>query len=69
LFFLPSLTADLEIATVNVLTASTSAIGLILLITDLFYIRHYYRLENGTAKLYIATNRLYALLAKKLKTP
>jgi hypothetical protein len=33
----------------------------ILLITLLFYIRHYYFLENHTQKLYIVTERLFRL--------
>ncbi|MDB5180205.1 MAG: hypothetical protein JWN12_837 [Candidatus Saccharibacteria bacterium] len=36
--------------------------GLILFITVLFYVRHYYQLENGVQKLYPLTERLRELL-------
>lgn len=39
-------------------------IAVILLVTELFYIRHYYQLENGTQKLYDMSEKLY-----KLNTP
>ncbi|MEI7539239.1 MAG: hypothetical protein WCJ36_00500 [Candidatus Saccharibacteria bacterium] len=39
-------------------------IAAILLVTELFYIRHYYQLENGTQKLYDLSEKLY-----KLNTP
>lgn len=39
-------------------------ITLIVLITDLFYIRHYYKLENGVEKLYDLTKQLYDLKPK-----
>lgn len=39
-------------------------IAAILLVTELFYIRHYYQLENGTQKLYDLSEKLY-----KLDTP
>jgi len=36
-------------------------INLILLITELFYIRHYYQLENGTQSLYQFSKKLHEL--------
>jgi Ca2+/Na+ antiporter len=38
------------------------AIGLILLVMVLFYVKHYYKLENGTQRLYLLTKRLYEML-------
>ncbi len=35
----------------------------ILLVTELFYVRHYYQLENGTQRLYILSKRLFELLS------
>lgn len=34
---------------------------LILLVTELFYVRHYFQLENGVQQLYTLTERLQAL--------
>jgi hypothetical protein len=42
-------------------TTCLGVIVAILAVTDLFYIRHYYRLENGTEKLYALTKKLYEL--------
>ena len=36
--------------------------GLILFVTVLFYVRYYYRLENGVQKLYILTEQLRRLI-------
>lgn len=44
------------------LTYLFAAAGLILFITVLFYVRHYYQLENGTQKLYPLTERLRDLI-------
>jgi hypothetical protein len=38
-----------------------SIIVAILAVTSVFYVRHYYRLENGTEKLYDLTRKLYDL--------
>lgn len=40
-------------------------IAAILLVTELFYIRHYYQLENGTQKLYDLSEKLYKLNTHK----
>jgi hypothetical protein len=37
------------------------AICIILFITEFFYVRHYYRLENGTQRLYLLSKKLYEL--------
>ena len=41
--------------------ACLSAVVAILAVTDAFYVRHYYRLENGVEKLYGLTKKLYKL--------
>ena len=41
------------------ITACVGIITLILLVVTLFYIRHYYQLENGTQKLEEITKKLY----------
>ncbi|MDR0591416.1 MAG: hypothetical protein LBG75_02590 [Candidatus Nomurabacteria bacterium] len=46
-------------------SACLGAIVAILAVTDLFYIRHYYRLENGVEKLYGLTEKLYKLKVKE----
>ncbi len=43
----------------NYLIGGTGIITLILLITTLFYVRHYYQLENGTQVLEDITRKLY----------
>ncbi len=35
---------------------------LILVVTEIFYIRHYYKLENGTQALYMLTDRVNTIL-------
>ncbi|MDR0398127.1 MAG: hypothetical protein LBH36_03035 [Candidatus Nomurabacteria bacterium] len=48
----------------NILLIPINCLGVIvaiLAITDVFYVRHYYRLENGTEKLYNLTKELYKL--------
>jgi len=42
--------------------APAGLVCVILLVTTLFYIRHYYRLENGCEKLYDLTEELYRLV-------
>ncbi|MEI6053999.1 MAG: hypothetical protein WCQ49_01385 [Candidatus Saccharibacteria bacterium] len=39
----------------------TGVLSLILLTTEIFYIKHYYDLENGVQKLYLLSDRLYKL--------
>jgi len=39
----------------------TGVLSLILLVTELLYVRHYYSLENGVQKLYLLSDRLYKL--------
>jgi hypothetical protein len=46
------------------LTGLTGALALILLITEVFYVRHYYKLENGTQALYALTVRLHVITAQ-----
>lgn len=43
------------------LTLLSSLIAFILLIVELFYIRHYYQLENGVQRLEAQTDKIYAL--------
>jgi len=43
------------------LNALFIAINLILSTTEIFYIRHYYKLENGTQKLYELSDKLHRL--------
>ncbi len=43
----------------NVIAYSIGAVAVILLITTLFYVRHYYRLENGVQQLEEITRELY----------
>ena len=43
----------------EILIIGTGLITLILLITTLFYVAHYYKLENGTQRLEDMTRKLY----------
>ena len=43
----------------NILAGSVGAVALIFLITTLFYVRHYYKLENGVQELEEITRKLY----------
>ncbi len=43
----------------NLLIGGTGLIALILLVTTIFYVRHYYLLENGVEKLEDITRKLY----------
>jgi hypothetical protein len=45
------------------LNLSLAALAVLLLVLELFYIWHYYRLENRTQKLYNLTLRIYKLLS------
>lgn len=47
--------------TYNLFNILILLIGLILFITEIFYVKHYYDLENGTQKLYELTKKLYEL--------
>jgi len=37
-------------------------LGAILFVTVLFYVRHYYRLENGVQRLYLSTEKIRAII-------
>ena len=39
-----------------------AVVSLILFITELFYIRYYYALENGIQKLYVLSKKLYEII-------
>lgn len=54
-----TLAADRSGPTLNILSWS---LCVILFVTEAFYIRHYFKLENGTQKLYKLTDRLNAIL-------
>ena len=43
----------------NIIAYSIGAVAIILLVTTLFYVRHYYRLENGVQELEEITRQLY----------
>lgn len=45
----------------NIICYSAAAITLALFITTLFYIRHYYKLENGVQKLEALTSKLHKI--------
>ena len=51
--FLPAGTAS------TIIVACTGLVALIFLVTTLFYVRHYYLLENGTQELEEITRKLY----------
>lgn len=46
----------------TLLIISTLAIFIILSITEIFYVAHYYKLENGTQKLYQLSERLEKII-------
>jgi len=48
----------------SLMSTLTIIIVAILFITDIFYIRHYYQLENGTQRLYELSKKLYKLSHK-----
>ena len=48
----------------TLMSALILIVVIILFITDIFYIRHYYQLENGTQRLYDLSKSLYDLTHK-----
>jgi len=54
--------SSIEVSSSLLLTYLFAGAGLLLFATVLFYVRHYYQLENGTQKLYAITERLRELL-------
>jgi hypothetical protein len=46
----------------QIISGGLGLISLILLVTELFYIRHYYQLENGTQRLYTLSKKLYDVM-------
>lgn len=46
---------------INLLSILSATVVLILFVTELFYVRHYYQLENGTQRLYEFTKKLHEL--------
>lgn len=48
-----------KVAAANFIIGGVGAVTLILLVTTLFYVRHYYQLENGTQILEDITRKLY----------
>ena len=62
IFFITFLAFSISLtgnAAANYILGSVGGITVILLITTLFYVRHYYQLENGTQKLKEITKILY----------
>ncbi len=58
---LPSLLSNANSSTATIIQSSLVVVLTIIFVTTLFYLRHYYRLENGTQKLYKYTEKLYRL--------
>ncbi|HEY8886141.1 MAG TPA: hypothetical protein VIM31_01425 [Candidatus Microsaccharimonas sp.] len=54
--------ASIDVTSGVLLTYLFAGAGLILFITVLFYVRHYYQLENGVQKLYPLSERLRELI-------
>ena len=54
--------SSIEVSSSLLLTYLFAGAGLLLFVTVLFYVRHYYQLENGTQKLYAITERLRDLI-------
>lgn len=54
--------SNLNVANYNILCALSSVIVVILGLTELFYIKHYYILENNTQKLYDLSEKLYKII-------
>jgi uncharacterized membrane protein (DUF485 family) len=46
----------------NIVTLALFLLGIILTVLEIFYVRHYYRLENRTQKLYELTDEIYKLI-------
>jgi uncharacterized Tic20 family protein len=61
MFLLASLPINCSYLLLNTLI---SVVILILFVTDIFYIHHYYQLENGTQRLYDLSEKLYGLINK-----
>jgi len=57
-----SISLNPEICSYSLLCILSTIISLILLVTELFYIRHYYLLENNTEKLYDSTREIFLIL-------
>lgn len=55
--------AGLNLAGMLPLTILFLAMGVILFVTVLFYVRHYYQLENGVQGLYALTKQLRDIIA------
>jgi hypothetical protein len=53
-----------EIKNASLLNLLAWVLAILLFLTVLFYVRHYYQLENGTQRLYKITARLQELLDK-----
>lgn len=54
--------ASIDISPALLLIGLFGGAGIIIFITVLFYVRHYYRLENGVQRLYQLTERLRELI-------
>lgn len=61
MFLLASLSTDPSYALLNNLVLVICGF---LFITEIFYVRHYYQLENGTQRLYQLSKKLYELTNK-----
>lgn len=57
-----SISLNPDIFNYGLLCGLSSIICLILLITELFYIRHYYILENNTQKLYESAQEIFLII-------
>jgi len=56
--------AMLNISGMILLSILLLILGVILFVTVLFYVRHYYRLENGVQRLYASSEKLRAIIAQ-----
>jgi hypothetical protein len=54
--------ATLNISGMILVSILLLVLGAILFVTVLFYVRHYYRLENGVQRLYSSTEKLRAFM-------
>ena len=59
MFFMLFLTLMLNDIYGSIMKACTGIVTLIFLVTTVFYVRHYYQLENGTQQLEEITRKLY----------
>jgi membrane-bound ClpP family serine protease len=48
----------------SLLSLLVTIIAIVLFITEAFYVRYYFQLENGTQKLYDLTRKLYRLISQ-----